>query len=223
MWTGTLVYRGDEPRSPVQWSIRAGECTYNLRSGLDHLVWQLVNVNGECPGRHNGFPIQNKPNPDNLRKQLRGVSPSAVARIESVQPYCKSDETHPPDVERVGRGLAILDEIRNIDTHRHLAIANARWTGGPPKRRKLTEFETSGYVSNIGDGKPMELQHGKTIAITNGFKTWQYLEFPVDAFFCGLRNARGLDNRALPVGQTLDACIDSVEMVVSRFRREFVG
>ena len=28
---------------------RWGEVAYNLRSGLDHLVWQLVLANGETP------------------------------------------------------------------------------------------------------------------------------------------------------------------------------
>ena len=34
-----------------------GEILYDLRSSLDHLVWQLVLANGQTPGRHNEFLI----------------------------------------------------------------------------------------------------------------------------------------------------------------------
>ena len=49
------VYRGDTPKAPIQWSIRAGEFAYNLRSALDHLVWQLVRVNGGNPCKQTEF------------------------------------------------------------------------------------------------------------------------------------------------------------------------
>ena len=115
----------------------------------------------------------------------------------------------------------MLSEICNMDKHRHLAIANARWTGGRPKHRKLAEYETTGYVDNIGDGKPKELQHGQTLITTTGNKDWQYLEFPIDAFFDGLRVAIYPHATPLSVSAALDASIDSVEMVVSRLRKEF--
>ena len=115
----------------------------------------------------------------------------------------------------------MLHDICNIDKHRHLAIANARWTGGHPKRRKLAEYEPTGYVNNIGDGKPKDLQNGQTLVITTGYKDWQYLEFPIDAFFDGLRNAGYADGESPSVSEMLDACIDSVEMVVSHLRKEF--
>ena len=51
------VYRGETPDAPIEWSIILGEILYNLRSALDHLVWQLVLANGQTPGRHNEFPI----------------------------------------------------------------------------------------------------------------------------------------------------------------------
>ena len=53
------VYRGEVPTAPISWSVSFGEILYNLRSSLDHLVWQLVLANGQTPGRHNAFPITN--------------------------------------------------------------------------------------------------------------------------------------------------------------------
>ena len=39
------VFRGATPNTSIEWSIRLGEILYNLRSALDHLVWQLVLTN----------------------------------------------------------------------------------------------------------------------------------------------------------------------------------
>ena len=36
---------------PMNWSVLAGDICYNLRSSLDHLVWQLVMDNSETPAR----------------------------------------------------------------------------------------------------------------------------------------------------------------------------
>lgn len=215
------VYRGDTPKAPIKWSIRAGEFAYNLRSALDHLVWQLVEVNGGVPSRSNQFPIQHSPKEDDFSKKTRGISRPAADYMKSVQPYQRSKQLYPPDFERVGNGLAILDQLRNIDTHRHLAIANARWSGKPPKRRKLSEYEATGYETNITSKKPRELQHGQTIATTSGYKDWQYLEFPIDAFFEGLQIVGIPKEKSFSVTETLDACIDGVEMAVGHLRKEF--
>ena len=51
------VYQGPTPTVPVEWSVIIGETLYNMRSALDHLIWQLVLANGHTPGRHNQFPI----------------------------------------------------------------------------------------------------------------------------------------------------------------------
>ena len=45
------------PDLSIDYSIRVGEIAYNLRSALDHLVWQLVIDNGCSPSRRNEFPI----------------------------------------------------------------------------------------------------------------------------------------------------------------------
>src|SRR5438128_2720160 len=46
------------PQPPRNLSIVAGDCLYNLRSALDHLVWQLVLSNPpHRPTKKNMFPI----------------------------------------------------------------------------------------------------------------------------------------------------------------------
>ena len=54
-----------------------------------------------------------------------------------------------PDAERVARGLGMLHEICNMDKHRHLAIANVRWTGRYPRWVSLASF----YPTPEGDEK----------------------------------------------------------------------
>ena len=134
------VYRGDTPQAPIQWSVRAGEFAYNLRSALDHLVWRLVEANGEEPGGNSQFPIQSKANPSRFEEQLHGISPLAKDYIESVQPHQRSEEWYLTATDRVCIGLALLNELCNMDKHRHLAIANVRWTGEWITVVSLTSF-----------------------------------------------------------------------------------
>ena len=222
------VYRGDAPKAPVQWSIRAGEFAYNLRSALDHLVWQMVEANEGGPGWRNQFPIQNKANPDRFEEQIHGVSQSAKDYIESVQPYQQSGEWYPTATDRVCIGLSLLNELCIMDKHRHLAIANACWTGEWIEVVSLTSFypmpklDQRAYLSPENADKVIgcELQNGKALIETSGYRDCQYLKFPVDAFFDRMQNHGIPNQRPLPVSKTLDACMDSAETVVSRLRQE---
>ena len=65
-----------------------------------------------------------------------------------------------------------------------------------------------------------ELRHGQALLVTSGWRDGQWLEFPVDAHFENLPHSRSGGRRGAPVAETLDACLDSVEMVVSRLRQE---
>ena len=223
------VYRGDAPKAPIQWSVRAGEFAYNLRSALDHLVWQLVSANEDCPGRHSEFPIQSNYNRDNLKSTLRGVSPMVISYIKSVQPYQITERKYPSDSDRVNRGLAMLNDLCNMDKHRHLAIANARWTGEWPKFNILAVFypqpkhDENSYFDPEHHGSVIsrDLRNGETLLITPRFSDWEYLRFPIDAFFEGLAHSNATYGRGISVSEALNACIDSVEMVVSCLRREF--
>lgn len=97
-----------------------GEFLHNLRSALDHLVWQLVEQNGGKPNEHTSFPIL-KVAPTANRKGVTprphvagGVSDDAAAIIECAQPYKWGTQfaEHP---------LWLLHELWSIDKHRHVA------------------------------------------------------------------------------------------------------
>ena len=231
------VYRGGDPKAPMQWSIRAGEFAYNLRSALDHLVWQLAashgrcagkHKGGECPGTHNEFPIHDCSDLSRFERRLCGVSSTAMAYIEDVQPYRRSGDFYPPDSDRVRRGLATLRDICNQDKHQHLLIANVRWTGEWPKFVSLASFypmpklDERSYVDPEHDESAetlsQELRSGQALLITSGYRKSQYLSFPVDAYFDELPGLKNRVGQALSVSEALDSCFESTDMVVSRLR-----
>ena len=113
------VFRGSTPNVPIEWSIRLGEILYNLRSALDHLVWQLVIANGREPGRHNAFPIIDKQhNWHEATSQLKGVSSTVETMVERLQPYTGGINL-PFNVA----AFRALHSLCNIDKHRHLILA----------------------------------------------------------------------------------------------------
>ena len=103
---------------PIEWPVTIGEIAYNLRSSLDHLVWQLVIHNGKIPTMHNQFPIfLDKTKYDKgVNRQLKGVGAHTRRLIEDLQPYQENSET--------GVYLRILHSICNIDKHRHLNLVD---------------------------------------------------------------------------------------------------
>jgi hypothetical protein len=106
---GWLVLR--LPQCPPMLSVIVGDCLYNLRSALDHLVWLLVEANpSHKPTRKNMFPICG--DPELFAKQIKrgrldGVADAARTAIEGLQPYDGRDNP-----------LKILDHLHNIDKHR---------------------------------------------------------------------------------------------------------
>ena len=219
--------------------MRVGECVHNLSSALDQLVWQLAAAQGncagrhgggQCPGRHNEFPIRRRRDPGRMDVQLCGVGPVAREYIASVQPPRRFREFHALDGNRVGAGLGMLRDLCNQDKHQSCLRALARWTGQWPRelgRASLCpvplvvehshpDHGAHGVVETVGH----ELRHGRALLITSRWSEWQRLEFPVDAYFDHLPYARGGTGGNVSVADVLDACMDSVEMVVSRLRKE---
>jgi hypothetical protein len=132
---------------PLRWGVMSGNVVHNLRSALDHLVWQLVTLNGEKPRSGMGgnrFPIFDKDPVDfakATKASLRGVHPDHRARIEGFQPYKRPNGLAPED-----NPFAALDFLWNQDKHRALDIPTlglehtaegALW-GGPDVARIIS-------------------------------------------------------------------------------------
>jgi hypothetical protein len=111
------------PAPDLRLSVITGECLHDLRSALDHIVWQLVLINGKTPTKDNMFPVCLTPARfiSQVKKdRLCGISFKAKTAIERLQPYYagKPDPQFHP--------LWVLNQLMNIDKHRTLALATIR-------------------------------------------------------------------------------------------------
>jgi hypothetical protein len=105
------------PKPDPKTSTVIGDCLHNLRSALDHTVYQLVQANGGEPTPDHMFPIAISAQAfeKSARKRLRGISPAARAAIEAMQPYHFGPAANADP-------LAVLAALSNIDKHRTLAL-----------------------------------------------------------------------------------------------------
>ena len=105
----------DYPHEFVEWAVTIGEIVHNLRSALDHLVWQLVRDNGGQPSEANMFPIVSLESRDDWERisknKLKGVSDEMKERIKGIQPFAV---LAPYDVT----ALSKLHHLSNVDKHR---------------------------------------------------------------------------------------------------------
>jgi hypothetical protein len=114
-----------DERKTLRWGVIVGEIIHDLRSALDHMVWELVAANGGTPDRCTSFPICSvEPvngfrsfalaNPQSKRHgPLVGLTPDHVSFVESCQPY------HGGNCKR----LELINALWNTDKHRHLIAA----------------------------------------------------------------------------------------------------
>ncbi|NQU97390.1 MAG: hypothetical protein HQ548_07090 [Chloroflexi bacterium] len=96
------------------WSVLVGEYVYQLRSSLDHMIYQMA-----CPPvKGSEFPIF-VDRDDYCRRgryKIRGIPTAAVSIIEDAQPWnCREPTSHP---------LWLLQELSNIDKHRRLHLTS---------------------------------------------------------------------------------------------------
>jgi hypothetical protein len=109
----------DLPDPPAVVPTIVGDCLNNLRSSLDHLIWQIVDSNSIAQAsKSNMFPICTTE--DAFTKQikgnrLRGVPAEAVDQIRKLQPF----------VIENNHLLLLLSELCNVDKHRDLIYSVA--------------------------------------------------------------------------------------------------
>ena len=111
-----VYHLGDHPTAPVHYSIMVGEIAYNLRSSLDHLVWQLVQSNGHQPDSNSEFPIFDSESKylKGFRRKLDGIDQNRQQLIREFQPFNERGQ--------IGNHLLMLNTICNIDKHRRLNV-----------------------------------------------------------------------------------------------------
>ena len=113
-----LVHRVREvPTIDTAWSAMVGDALHNMRSALDHLAWQLVNLDGGSPCEHTQFPIFDsrtnaKGNPREVTIQPQIRRQDIRAALDEVQPY---QDVTPTETE-----LSVISTLNNRDKHRLL-------------------------------------------------------------------------------------------------------
>jgi hypothetical protein len=100
---------------PLRLGVLMGDFAHNLRSTLDHLVWQLALTQTDTPHDKLQFPIlDNEPSEADWRSmvgdRLQRVPPEAVRRIWDLQPFTSER----PE----SSALALVRELSNEDKHR---------------------------------------------------------------------------------------------------------
>lgn len=110
---------------PEHWGLMIGDFLHNLRSALDHLIWRLVQHNGQIPGPNNEFPVFLKQSGFDKRgpEMLRGVHPGAIDLIQTLQPFAEGGK---------GNLLWILNLLNNIDKHRVLHVTQVYLVSAKP-------------------------------------------------------------------------------------------
>lgn len=102
------------------WGVRIGEVIHNLRSALDHIIWELVILTTGRPPvlpTKNQFPIFESKEGFNVRgidQFLKCVRQDAVELIRSEQPYSTGENRKSP--------LWHLHELSNADKHRTICV-----------------------------------------------------------------------------------------------------
>lgn len=200
---------------PMMLSVLIGDCVHNLRAALDHLVWQLVLANGGTPQGGGGgtqFPIiqsLRRDGTDPAVKVAGGVSPKALAIIESVQPFRRRDaENHP---------LAILSRLSNTDKHRTLLLST-----GQSVRTQAFLSAADGSARVGGQFQPGVVRPGEPIAAFQ-FPPDQPIDpdLVVEAHgdnFVGLAEVSDVGNR--PITEVLEETLQYIDrQVVSRLAR----
>jgi hypothetical protein len=201
--TGISHLSFDLPAPPATVPTIVGDCLNNLRSALDHLIWQIVDSNGIAqPASSNMFPIcsteeafanQVKGN------RLRGVPQNAVDQIRRLQPY----------VGEHNRLLWLLSELCNLDKHRDL-----NYSISIASDVELSAFRNGVNVLNIVVGND-EIQNGEIFGGV-GFDPNLFAGIDVEIrgqanAYIAFRDQRSEFSDALPVTETLGEMTEFVK------------
>ena len=99
---------------PLRFGVILGDCVHNLRSSLDHVIWQVSMLDGGQPDAATQFPIASKSEAQfeaMAKSRIPGLSAKHRAVVKQAQPYTAGHAaaSHP---------LAVLADLSNTDKHR---------------------------------------------------------------------------------------------------------
>jgi hypothetical protein len=146
---GYYIWRAKIVEAPPleKWASLAGECVHALRSALDHVAYELVQINRPTY-EHAEFPIFK----DRIewqkrcRGKLPGVDRKVLAQVQWLQPYRRWNVSDP---------LWLVHELDIVDKHRRLNLVSpilrqAQWI---PLGGDVTDIER--FAGPFEDGTPV--------------------------------------------------------------------
>ena len=207
----------DDPETLYGYAVAVGEIAYNLRSSLDHLVWQLVLSNGQIPNKKNEFPIFRSEGDYQTwaKSKMRGLTDNQMLMVEGLQPFREDAD--------FGPHLWMLYTICNIDRHRHLNVVSTHavisahvdgevpdgWLPGALSRGLMLHdvLEGSGYAHLVKDDVVVDVcfRDSELEDASPGYGS------PIET--------EGIIARP-PVIPVLQLCLAAVEKVVAQFSGE---
>jgi hypothetical protein len=146
-------------RFPDAWTAVVGEIVYDLRSALDHAVYDLTCLESDGPIGHTGFPIfEDEARYDEVTTRgepalgsgvflIRGVNPYAKAAIRSLQPF--EARKAMPFEEPV---LGLVQELHAADRRHTLPLCRLRWPGSTIRSRRPVHDLRFRWASTLDDG-----------------------------------------------------------------------
>jgi hypothetical protein len=106
---------------PTRFAIILGDVLYNLRSALDHLIWQFALTTTSAPHRFTAFPIYDSAEDFKAKARIRDMPPGVAQLLEAMQPYQPGDTV----LGWLGRELVDVRNMGNRDKHQTVHIVTA--------------------------------------------------------------------------------------------------
>jgi hypothetical protein len=109
----TTLYVASVQSIPIDIPLLIGDAIHNLRSALEHLMWQLIEAAGGTPDENTSFPIAWGTEGRQIylsrmgNREIQKISSVAQNIMEKVQPYYSGDDT-----------LRKIQELNIWDKHR---------------------------------------------------------------------------------------------------------
>ena len=232
-----VVIMADAAEDPpsLKWGPVIGDIAHDLRSALDQLAWGLsvdyqATLGNQPPPdpipsgnrwKDIAFPIcRNGTNWNSQRtRKLWAVNPALLTSLQLSQPFVMGPQA--PDHEP----LAVLDELWNIDKHRHLHLVNATielrdvFSVEPFPDLPRLDFEIVskrtpgplGGLTEIGRARPVDRPGVQTLR-TNAPQMFMYPNLAVDVAF-----DQGAPAHGEAVLHTLRKISKTVHAIVSAF------
>jgi hypothetical protein len=137
----------EAPEPNPMLGVIVGELIHDVRSALDHLIYELVSENDEDPGEHTQFPIYASEgawikdiverDPGRPPSPIFGLSDDQIAVVRGVQPYqLKTNK------QRLTHPLMHLLRMSNVDKHR--TLHSTAFTARAPE---YVRYEPAGYMA----------------------------------------------------------------------------